>query len=90
MSAGSFDRRIATEGPVMAALPGAVESCFLGNDKGRKSRHCILQYWKNRWHNPYILVHKDPLLTYLLVSGSWLNQPHLKNMRVKMGSSSQF
>ena len=93
MSAGSFNRRIATEGPVMAALPGAV-----GNDKGRKSRNCILQYWKSRWHNPYILVHKDPLLTVpfgicaicfdLKVSGWWLNQPHLKNMLVKMGSSS--
>ena len=27
-----------------------------------------VQYLKSRWHSPYILVYKDPLLTYLSVS----------------------
>ena len=63
MSAGSFDRRIATEGPVMAALPGAVERW-----QGEEVEKLHLTVLENRWHNPYILVQKDPLLTYLLVS----------------------
>ena len=27
----------------------------------------VVQWLKNMWHSPYMLVYKDPLLTYLLV-----------------------
>ena len=43
-----------------------------------------VQYLKSRWHSPYILVYKDPLLTDLLVL-----VPSILALRYILGGSYQ-